>query len=87
MATRVIPFAESIGAEYYNPPLAPENMWMENNRIWINQKMDQRYEIHDIGPEPGRANYPGPTSPYYKMELGEIAARNYKLYYPPGPSP
>lgn len=27
-----------------------------------------------------RANYPGPTSPYYKMELEQIRQRNYPYY-------
>lgn len=80
MVSRVIPYAEGIGASFYNPPPAPESMWMENNRIWINRQMDMNKQIIDIGPEPGRANYPGPTSPYYQMELNEISHRSYPNY-------
>ncbi len=79
MAGRVVPAAEQLGAEYYEP--APDVIdGMEDNRQWINDKMDQDYEIVDIGPAPGRANYPEATSEFYKMELGEIQAREYENF-------
>jgi RHS repeat-associated protein len=87
MDKRIRPYAISIGAGYYNPPSAPEELWMENNRLWINEVMDQDCKILDGGPEFGRPNYPAPDSPYYIMELGEIARRGYPktpVYVPQG---
>jgi RHS repeat-associated protein len=77
MQGRVIPTAERLGADYYDPPEAPPSEWMENNRQWINDRMDEGCTIYDCGPAPGRANYPNPTSEYYQMELNEIAKRGY----------
>jgi hypothetical protein len=77
MEGRVIPTANRLGADYYNSPEAPPEEWMENNRQWINDRMDEGCTIYDCGAAPGRANYPDPTSPYYKMELGEIGNRGY----------
>jgi hypothetical protein len=79
MEGRVIPKARELGADYYDPPVAPRNQWMENNRQWINDRMDEGCTIYNCGPAPGRANYPNPTSPYYQMELDEIAKRNYPI--------
>ncbi len=77
MEGRVIPTARRLGAEHYTPPEAAPEEWMENNRKWINKRMDEGCTIYDCGPAHGRANYPEPTSPYYKMELGEIGKRGY----------
>ena len=79
MEGRVIPKARELGAGYYDPPVAPRNQWMENNRQWINDRMDEGCTIYNWGPAPGRANYSNPTSPYYQMELDEIAKRNYPI--------
>jgi hypothetical protein len=79
MEGRVIPKANELGADYYDPPAAPRDQWMENNRKWINDRMDEGCTIYDCGPAPGRANYPSPTSPYYQMELDEIAKRSYPV--------
>ncbi|MEX0847229.1 MAG: RHS repeat-associated core domain-containing protein, partial [Ilumatobacteraceae bacterium] len=79
MEGRVIPKARELGADYYDPPVAPRNQWMENNRQWINDRMDGGCTLYNCGPAPGRANYPNPTSPYYQMELDEIAKRNYPI--------
>lgn len=57
---------------------------MAHNRQWINERMDEGCTIIDCGPAPGRRNFPRPTSPYYQMELDEIARRNYSNYVPPG---
>ena len=87
MDKRIRPYAISIGAGYYNPPAAPSEMWMENNRIWINEVMDQDCKILNGGPEFGRPSYPAPDSPYYIMELLEIAERGYPMtpvYVPQG---
>ncbi len=83
MAGRVIPEAKRLGADYYDPPKAPPEQWMENNRKWINDRMDEGCTIINCGPAPGRANYPNPTSDYYKMELDEIARRGYPMSPPP----
>jgi hypothetical protein len=73
MANRVEPFAKKIGADTYKAdPTAPRETWMENNRTWIRKQMDDGCTIYDCGPAPGRANFRGPTSPYYKMELDEL---------------
>jgi hypothetical protein len=77
MEGRVIPTAEELGADYYAPEEAPPDQWMENNRQWINSRMDEGCTIYDCGPAPGNENYPDPTSPYYQMELDEIAKRGY----------
>jgi hypothetical protein len=81
MEGRVIPYAREIGADWYEPPAAPPSEWLPNNRNWINGAMDEGRPIIDRGPAPGRANFPNPTSPYYKAELGEISARDYSDYF------
>lgn len=80
MEGRVIPTAKRLGADYYKPPKAPPEQWMDNNRRWINERMDEGCTIFDCGAAPGRANYPEPTSPYYKMEQEEIAKRGYPTH-------
>ncbi len=77
---RVIPYARRNSADWYDPPDAPPAQWMENNRRWINQQMDDSRHIIDIGPEPGRPRFPEPTSRYYEMERGEILRRDYRNY-------
>ena len=69
MAGRVIPEAKRLGADYYDPPNMPPDQWMDANRKWINDRMDEGCTIINCGPAPGRANYPDPTSPYYQMGL------------------
>lgn len=59
---------------------APPTEWMENNRKWINQQMDDSRHIIDIGPEPGRPGFPEPTSRYFDMERREILRRQYHNY-------
>lgn len=76
----VIPKARQLGADYYDPPRAPRSQWMENNRRWINERMDEGCTIYDCGPAPGRANFPQPRSRYYGMELDEISNRGYGRY-------
>ena len=49
---------------------------MENNRRWLNDRMDEGCTIYTCGPAPGR---PNATSPYYQMELDEIAKRGYPM--------
>jgi len=79
MTNRVEPFAKRIGADTYKAdPSAPRETWMENNRAWIRKQMEDGCTVYDCGPAPGRANFPGPTSPYYRMELEEL--RNYPNY-------
>jgi hypothetical protein len=77
MEGRVIPTAERLGADYYDPPEAPPSEWMDKNREWINERMDEGCTIYDCGASPDQVGYPEPTSPYYRMELDEIAKRGY----------
>ena len=58
MEGRAIPKAKELGADYYAPPSAPPSQWMENNRKWLNNRMDEGCTIYDCGPAPGRTNYP-----------------------------
>ena len=81
MGGRVIPTAQSLGADVYAPPVAPPEQWMQNNMNWINSQMDQGCTILDCGADPGRSNYPAPTSPYYQMELNQIRQRGYQNYF------
>lgn len=78
MEGRVIPYAQATGHGWYVPDsnLPPEE-WMEANRQWINQKMNEGAQIINIGPSPNNPNYPDITSEYYRMERNEIAARGY----------
>jgi hypothetical protein len=80
MAGRVIPTAQSLGANVYSPPDAPPDQWMQNNQNWINQKMDEGCTILDCGAAAGRANFPNATSPYYQMEQNQIQQRAYPNY-------
>ena len=80
MEGRVIPTAQKIGADWYHAPDAPPEQWVENNHQWINDQMDHDCTIVDCGPAPGRVNFPSATSPYYQMELDQIATRNYQMY-------
>jgi hypothetical protein len=47
------------------------------NRGWINDAMNAKYQIHDVGFARGRDNVPGP---WYGAELQEVARRNYPTY-------
>ncbi len=78
MEKRVIPFAESIGAEWHMAAGSDRTLWMEHNRAWINEKMNSRDLIIDVGHDPSKGSYP--TSPFYIMELYEITQRAYLLY-------
>lgn len=71
---RVIPFAQSIGAGFYIPPVgAPPSMWMENNKQWINDVMDQGCKVLDGGLDMDDRGF----SPYYAMEREQIELRGY----------
>lgn len=81
MEGRVIPYANDIGADYYQPaPGAPPSEWMANNQAWIQDQMAQGRQSIDIGPDPARALYPAPTSPYYAMEQNQIFGSGYGNY-------
>ncbi|MGH9169879.1 MAG: hypothetical protein ACRD0Z_03255 [Acidimicrobiales bacterium] len=78
MEERVQPAADRIGADTYQPDsTAPRSEWEQNQRDWINKQMDDGKTIYDCGPDPGRASFPGISSPWYQIERGEIAARSY----------
>ena len=85
---RVNPAAKKLGATVitdewpkhliYSPYIEElhEKKSIEFNRKWINEKMDQKCTIYDIGPK-GKT----PESKFYIMELNEIKTRNYKNIY------
>ncbi len=60
-------------------PQAEKLAW---NRAWINARMEEGYTIVDLGPSPTYTSYPYVTSPYYAMELAEIAGRGYTGWLP-----
>ena len=81
MAGRVIPAAQKLGADWYQPPtFANDAQSLAHNRYWVNEMMNQGRGIIDIGAAPGRANFPGPTSPWFAMELDQVAQRSYPYY-------
>ena len=81
MAGRVIPAGLRMGADVYSPPyFESATQSMAHNRVWINEQMNQGRGIVDVGPAPGRANFPEPTSPWYAMERDQIAQRDYPWY-------
>ena len=43
---------------------------------FIEEKMNQGFTVIDIGPAPGRANYPLPTSNFYLAEKIHVMFRN-----------
>jgi hypothetical protein len=60
MQGRVIPTAERLGADYYDPPKAPPSEWMDNNRQWINDRMDEGCTIYDCGSRARQGKLPWP---------------------------
>jgi len=82
MEARVIPYAKENGALWFVPSegLSYEEALNENTKFII-EKMDQGYTIIDIGPQPGRANYPLPTSDFYLTEVIHVYGRNGSLPY------
>ncbi len=73
MRDRVIPFAESIGADWYKPrSTIPEN-WMKNNERWIKQLIKEGAVFIDIGEDVARAI----RSEYYAMERRILEAAGY----------
>jgi hypothetical protein len=81
MPYRVIPYAERIGAGYYNPRSSPKfrHNWFRNNRRWIQKQMRDGKEIIDIGPDVARRRVRG-ASENYEMEQHEILSRGYPFY-------
>jgi hypothetical protein len=81
MQGRVIPEAQRMGADWYQPPqLDVPAQQMAHNRYWINEQMNQGRGLIDVGPAPGRAGFPEPTSPFYGMEREQIMQRGYPYY-------
>jgi RHS repeat-associated protein len=81
MRDRVIPAAQRTGADWYDPPtFDTTDQMMSHNRYWINEQMNQGRGIIDVGPAPGRANFPEVTSDFYAMERDEIMRRGYTAY-------
>ncbi len=78
---RVRGAAGALGGEVYEPPhFDRRSVQLAHNRYWINEQMNQGNRLVDIGPAAGRANYPGPTSEFYKLELDAVGGRNYPYY-------
>jgi hypothetical protein len=69
---RVVPYAERHGYEYFEPK-GHKLFWMKENREWIHSCMDKGYTIIDIGLDPNKVL----RSPFYRMEVDELNARNY----------
>ncbi|MGH2358836.1 MAG: RHS repeat-associated core domain-containing protein, partial [Candidatus Limnocylindria bacterium] len=81
MPGRVMPDAQRMGADFYSPPrIDNPAQSMAHNRYWINEQMNQGRGMIDVGPAPGRAGFPEPTSPWYAMERAQIAERGYPWY-------
>jgi RHS repeat-associated protein len=73
MTERAIPFAEANGYQWYKgSPELPESEWLGHNQEWIRNRVAEGRTMIDVGPHPGRANYPLPTSDSYAMELKEM---------------
>lgn len=80
MRHRVIPYAKTIGADYYKPSRGtPPGNWLYNNRKWLERQMRNGVHIIDIGPDPRRRAL-GHISPYYEMEQASIRRRGYARY-------
>jgi hypothetical protein len=77
MNDRVIPYAKTRKADWYEPKpsLTRDGALIENTQFIV-QQMNQGVTIIDIGPQPGRANYPLPTSPFYTTEVIHVYGRN-----------
>lgn len=83
MQARVIPAAQKLGADWYQPPtFANDAQSLAHNRYWVNEMMNQGRGVIDIGAAPGRANWPNPTSPWFAMEQDQVIARAYEFYLP-----
>lgn len=68
MANRVIPYAQKIGAKWFQPRGTNPANWMRNQTQWIRRQLgDPGTTIIDIGPK-GAA----PASKYYMKELEMI---------------
>jgi hypothetical protein len=76
--SRVIPYADSHGADYYaGPPLkASDEDQMRDQVNFIREKMKQGFTIIDIGPSPKYISYPNITSPFYEAEIMHIYTFN-----------
>ena len=60
---------------------------LSDNASWINNMMSQGRTIIDIGPQLGRAGFPGVTSDAYAMELQEIEGAGYSNVIQPYDNP
>lgn len=78
MQGRVIPYAKSIGADWYEgaPGGMPKEEWLAHNQQWIPDQMAQGRQIIDIGEDP--ASLRGSVN--YDMEHSEIFGSGYANY-------
>ena len=71
---------EGVDATWYqawkNDPFDPD-LAMRRDTRWIRTKMNQGYDIVDIGPDASRAD---PYGPFYGMESSETASRGYPMH-------
>lgn len=72
MAERVIPYANKIGAKYYNPTKTVQQMGglkkaLQGNIQWVKDMVSKGYKVLDVGPK-GK----NPTSFFYKAEVGTL---------------
>jgi len=66
MAGRVIPYAKSIGADWYQgaPADVSPTQWLQHNADWLQEQMDIGRQVIDIGEDPASFR----PSPNYDME-------------------
>lgn len=74
MKDRVIPTAETWGADHYKPRKTSGDPLKKNKRYIDNVMSDSR-EVIDIGPDPRRSK----RSPFYEAEKRRIEQRHYPV--------
>ncbi len=78
MRGRVIPWATKNGADRYRGAWTTRERRMNHKQHWIQAQRAIGRPIIDLGQDPGRLNYPNPTSRYYGLEVQE--AQGYPNY-------
>jgi hypothetical protein len=78
MSGRVIPYARSIGADWYEgaPADVPPSQWLQHNADWLQEQMNQGRQIIDIGEDPASFR----PSSNYNMEQQMIGNSGYTNY-------
>jgi len=78
---RVRPFAKQYGYECFETK-SPPSQWMSENRAWFRARLGEGYTIVDLGTSPTKPNYPYISSPYYRMEIEELAKQAFSNWLP-----